>query len=234
MLRIVARVISNSLRGRDFLARWGGEELCVFMPHTPQRAALRVLNSALLRVRQTVITAPDGRQFTTTFSAGVATVSSGIAGGDVLAQADRHLYIAKNAGRDRVVSDVETEAPAKPRVLLADDDRNVCLAVKVMLEREGFEVIAYPDGASALSAAVNLDFALAVIDVGMPIMDGFDLVRHLRALPKCAQTPIVMLTGAGNEAELVKGFELGVSDYIVKPFQRGEFVGRIWRLLRSR
>jgi two-component system cell cycle response regulator len=234
VLRIVARVLTNSLRGRDFLARWGGEEFCVFMPHTPQRAAVRVLNNALQRIRQTTITATDGRQFTTTFSCGVATVSAGIGGGDALAQADRHLYVAKNAGRNRIISDAESDEPPKPRVLLADDDKNVCMTVKLTLEREGFEVVSYPDGASALMAAANLDFAMAIIDVGMPIMDGFELVKHMRALPKCAATPIVMLTGAGSQADIVKGFQLGVSDYIVKPFQRGEFVARIWRLLRTR
>lgn len=234
VLRIIARVLSNSLRGRDFIARWGGEEFCVFMPHTPQRAAMRVLNSALERVRQTVITATDGRQFSVTFSAGVATVTAGIGGGDALAEADRHLYIAKSAGRNRVLSEADANQPPRPRVILADDDTVVCDIVKKLLEAEGLEVITFPDGASALSAAASLDFSLAVIDVNMPIMDGFELVRHLRALPKCTQTPIVMLTGEGDEAEIVRGFELGVSDYVVKPFQRREFAARLWRLLRTR
>ncbi len=234
VLRIVARALSNSLRGRDFLARWGGEEFCVFMPHTPQRAALRVLNTALERVRQTVITARDGRKFTTTFSAGVATVTGGIGGGDALAEADRNLYLAKNSGRNRVLCADDADQPPKPRVLLADDDAATSETVKKILEAEGLEVVTFPDGAAALSAAANLDFSLAVIDVHMPIMDGFELVRHLRALPKCASTPIVMLTGAGSEADIVRGFELGVSDYVVKPFSKREFSARIWRLLRTR
>ena len=234
VLRIVARALSNSLRGRDFLARWGGEEFCIFMPHTPPQGALRVLENALQRVRQTVITAGDGRQFSVTFSAGVATVEAGIGGGDALAQADRHLYLAKSSGRNRVLSQEDVAEPPRPRVLLADDDAAASLAVQRVLEREGFEVVRYSDGAAALVAASDLDFALAVIDVGMPVMDGFELVRHLRQLPKCVRTPIVMLTGAGAEADIVRGFELGVSDYVVKPFNRGEFVARIWRLLKTR
>jgi diguanylate cyclase (GGDEF)-like protein len=234
VLRIVARVLSNSLRGRDFLARWGGEEFCVFMPHTPPRAAMRVLNSALERVRQTVITATDGRKFSVTFSAGVATVEAGIGGGDALAQADRHLYVAKGAGRNRVLSEESAEQPPKPRVLLADDDTSTRAVVQKILEAEGLEVVGFADGTSALSAAATLDFSLAVIDVKMPGMDGFELVRQLRAMPKCAQTPIVMLTGEGSETEIVRGFELGVSDYIVKPFQRRELCARVWRLLRTR
>jgi diguanylate cyclase (GGDEF)-like protein len=234
VLRIVARVISNSLRGRDFLARWGGEEFCVFMPHTSQRAAIRVLQTALERVRQTVITSTDGRKFTTTFSAGIATVTAGIGGGDALAEADRHLYSAKNSGRNRVLSASDAEQPPRPRVILADDDEATADTVKKVLEAEGLEVVVFPDGASALSAASSLDFSLAVIDVHMPIMDGFDLVRHLRSLPKCAATPIVMLTGAGSEADIVRGFELGVSDYVVKPFSKRELTARIWRLLKTR
>jgi two-component system cell cycle response regulator len=232
-LRIVARVLSNSLRGRDFFGRWGGEEFCVYLPHTGLRAAVRVLNNALQRVRQTVMTAADGQQFTLTFSAGVATVGSGVGGGDALAQADRLLYSAKTAGRNRICSSEDTEAQ-RPRVLLADDDAGASSAVKKILEKEGFAVASFPDGASALSAASEGDYTLAVVDVTMPIMDGFDLVRHLRALPKFAQVPIVMLTGAGTESDIVHGFDLGVSDYVVKPFNRGEFVARIWRLLRRR
>lgn len=233
VLRIVARVLSNSLRGRDFLARWGGEEFCIFLPHTGLRAAVRVLNGALQRVRQTVFTAEDGRKFTVTFSAGVSTVGSGIGGGDALAQADRLLYTAKSSGRNRVCSAADTERP-KPRILLADDDAAASSVVKKILDKEGFEVVACADGASALSAASDGDFSLAILDVSMPIMDGFDLVGHLRALPKFAQVPIVMLTGAGTEADIVHGFNLGVSDYVVKPFNRGEFVARVWRLLRRR
>jgi two-component system, cell cycle response regulator len=234
VLRIVARVLANALRGRDFLARWGGEEFCVFMPHTPQRAAVRVLNGALERVRQTIMTATDGRQFTTSFSAGVATVTGGIGGGDAIAQADRLLYHAKNSGRNRVVSETEGDQPPKQRVLLADDDPAAAVTVRKILESEGFEVSMFSDGASALSAAANLDFVMAVIDVEMPIMNGFELVRHLRAIPKYTQTPIVMLTGYGEEADVVRGFELGVSDYVVKPYQKREFVARVWRLLRTR
>ena len=181
-----------------------------------------------------MITATDGRKFTTTFSAGVATVTSGIGGGDALAEADRHLYAAKNSGRNRVLSASDADQPPKPRVLLADDDEATCQTVKKILEAEGLEVVSFSDGASALSAAANLDFSIAVLDVHMPVMDGFDLVRNLRSLPKCAATPIVMLTAAGSESEIVRGFELGVSDYIVKPFNKREFSARIWRLLRTR
>ena len=233
VLRIVARVLSNSLRGRDFLARWGGEEFCIFMPHTSQRAAARVLNAALQRIRQTVITADDGSRFSITFSAGVSTVGAGVGGGDALAQADRLLYTAKTSGRNRVCS-TDEGATTKPRVLLADDDLPASAVVQKILEKEGFDVVAVGDGASALAAASEGDFSLALLDVHMPIMDGFDLLRHLRSLPKFAQVPIMMLTGAGTESDIVHGFELGVADYLVKPFNRGEFVARVWRLLRRR
>lgn len=233
VLRIIARILSNSLRGRDFLARWGGEEFCIFMPHTGLRAASRILENALQRVRQTTFTAADGRRFNVSFSAGVSTVGAGLGGGDALAQADRLLYVAKTAGRNRVVSTTDTQ-PTRPRVLLADDDDGARNVVQKVLEREGFDVVAFADGASALSGASDGDFALAIVDVTMPVMNGFDLVQHLRELPKFSQVPIVMLTGLASEADIVHGFDLGVSDYVVKPFSRGEFVARVWRLLKRR
>lgn len=123
--------------------------------------------------------------------------------------------------------------PPKIRVLVADDDHGARTVVKKILEKEGFEVVAVPDGSAALTAAAEGDFGLAVVDVSMPIMDGFELVKHLRAMPKYAQLPIVMVTGAGTDSDIALGFELGVSDYVVKPFNRGEFVARVWRLLRT-
>jgi DNA-binding response OmpR family regulator len=119
----------------------------------------------------------------------------------------------------------------KPCILVVDDDDAFREMVCTILEREGFEVEAFPDGGKALSAVHNGNFNMAIVDVSMPVMDGFELVRHLRALPEFAQTPIVMLTGAGTETDIVHGFDLGVSDYIVKPFNRAEFVVRIRRLL---
>jgi diguanylate cyclase (GGDEF)-like protein len=233
VLRIVARVLANSLRSTDFLARWGGEEFCVFMPNTELRAATLVLEDALQRLRETTIAAEAGGRFSITFSAGVATVGDGVGGGDALALADRRLYAAKKSGRNQVVSTADAEPP-KPRVLIADDDPGTRTVVRRVLEKEGFEVLAYPDGASALAGARIGEFMLAVVDATMPEMDGFELVRQLRGLPKFAQTPIVMLTGLGAESDIVRGFDLGVSDYVVKPFNRGEFVARIWRLLKRR
>lgn len=121
----------------------------------------------------------------------------------------------------------------KPRVLVADDDDGVRTVVKRVLDKEGFEVVAVADGASALSASSEGSFDIAVIDIGMPGMDGFELVTQLRATAKYAQLPIVMLTGAGTDTDIQRGFELGVSDYIVKPFNREDLTARMWRLLRK-
>jgi diguanylate cyclase (GGDEF)-like protein len=233
VLRVAARILRHSLRSTDFLARWGGEEFCVFLPNTELRAATLLLEDALRGLRETAIAADADHRLTVTFSAGVATVAAGVGGGDALALADRLLYVAKQSGRNQVVSTADA-VPRQPRALIADDDAGTRTVVCKILEQEGFEVLAYPDGASALAGAASGEFATAVIDANMPVMDGFELVRQLRALPKFAQTPIVMLTGLGAESDIVRGFDLGVSDYVVKPFNRGEFTARIWRLLKRR
>jgi DNA-binding response OmpR family regulator len=122
--------------------------------------------------------------------------------------------------------------PKKPPcILVVDDDDAFRDMVTTVLTREGYEVEAATDGLSALAVAESRDFDMAIVDVSMPKMNGFDLVRHLRALPKFASTPIVMLTGAGSHTDIVRGFDLGVSDYIVKPFNVVEFVARVARLL---
>jgi diguanylate cyclase (GGDEF)-like protein len=233
VLRIVARVLSDCLRPHDFLARWGGTEFCVFLPRTELRAAKRIIQEALRRLSETQITSLDGRRFNVTFCAGVASVCAGVGGGDALAQADRLLFSAKTAGGNCVLSAADTRLPSG-RVLIADDDAGTRMLVQKILEREGFDVCVCADGTSALATASRGDFSIAIIDVTMPGMNGFELVQNLRALPKFQQVPIVMLTGLDAESDIVRGFDLGVSDYVVKPFNRAEFVARIWRLLKRR
>jgi len=130
-------------------------------------------------------------------------------------------------------ADSSRGSPLKPRVLVADDDPGSSGVVRKILEKEGFEVVVAPDGGAALSAATDGSYNLAVLDVTMPVMDGFELIGHLRALPQFGQVPIMMLTASDGDADILKGFALGAADYMVKPFNRAEFVTRVWMLVRE-
>ena len=228
-----AQTIVQALRTSDLAARWGGEEFCVVFPDTNTRGAARALNKALDAVRALIFQA-KGESFAVTFSAGVATYVPGSAVADTMKEADRLLYLAKKSGRNRVFSVEEEADPPRPRVLLVEDDESVSRVVSTLLKREGFAVDCHQDGESALRAVEAGHFVLAVVDVNLPALNGFELVARMRAMPATAKLPVLMLTGSAEEEDIVRAFETGVSDYVTKPFLPRELAARIHRLVPKR
>jgi two-component system response regulator CpxR len=121
-----------------------------------------------------------------------------------------------------------TEA-ATTRVLLVDDDVELAELVGEYLIREGFTLDAETDGTHALDRAVSGDYQLTVLDVMLPGVSGFDLLRGIRAI---SQMPVLMLTARGDDVDRIVGLELGADDYLSKPFNPRELVARIRAVLR--
>jgi DNA-binding response OmpR family regulator len=122
----------------------------------------------------------------------------------------------------------------EPRaVLFAEDDEVVAALVQHRLKREGFEVHRAIDGVAALEIAQKTPVSLAILDVMMPGLDGFELLTRLRQLPATARIPILMLTGLGGERDVERALSLGANDYVLKPFSPVELTARVNRLLRS-
>ncbi len=119
---------------------------------------------------------------------------------------------------------------AKKHILLVEDDESITLGLRMNLEAEGYDVTVAEDGEAALDAARNGRFALIVLDVMLPKMNGFEVVRKLRA--EGDAIPIVMLSARGAEIDKVMGLELGAEDYITKPFSLAEFLARVKAVLR--
>lgn len=233
VLRRTAKVVSQALRKSDYLARWGGEEFVVLMPNTDPQGGVNALEKALQALQEETFQGPKGETFTISFSAGVTSVNEDSTVEEAIAEADRYLYIAKSAGKNQVcTAENQPEMPA-PKILFAEDDEIVASIVKHRLQRQGFKVIHYTNGKEAFKKAQSTPANLAILDVKMPGMDGFDLLAHLRQLPTYASIPIVMLTGMGKEQDTVRALELGADDYILKPFSPVELLARIRRLLRS-
>jgi DNA-binding response OmpR family regulator len=116
------------------------------------------------------------------------------------------------------------------KIMIVDDDSNIRELVLALLQNNGFEVCEATDGRVALQN-INVDNPdLAIIDLMMPNMDGFELCRHLRRYYE--NMPILMLTAKGDLANKVKGFGLGADDYLTKPFEGDELVVRVQALLR--
>ena len=118
---------------------------------------------------------------------------------------------------------------ATTRVLLVDDDVELAELVGEYLIREGFTLDAETDGTHALGRAVSGDYQLTVLDVMLPGISGFDLLRGIRAI---SQMPVLMLTARGDDVDRIVGLELGADDYLSKPFNPRELVARIRAILR--
>jgi DNA-binding response OmpR family regulator len=122
--------------------------------------------------------------------------------------------------------------PTQAKILIAEDDAEVMDLVRVYLTREGFEVAAVADGASALELAESAAPDLLVLDVMLPKLDGWAVCRRLREREATRRLPIVMLTSRSDEMDRVLGLELGADDYVTKPFSPRELVARIKAVLR--
>ena len=114
-------------------------------------------------------------------------------------------------------------------ILMVDDDEQLCELMKEFLAREGYEVTAVHDGASGLRAALTGGFALAILDVMLPVLDGFAVLRQLR---RQSNLPVIMLTARAGEQDRVSGLGEGADDYLVKPFAAAELLARIRAVLR--
>ena len=115
------------------------------------------------------------------------------------------------------------------RILLADDDVELCDMLKQYLEIEGFQVGMVHDGKAALSQAQTGDYDLIVLDVMMPQLNGFDVLRELR---RESLMPVLMLTARGEDVDSIIGLELGADDYLPKPCNPRVLVARIRAVLR--
>lgn len=115
------------------------------------------------------------------------------------------------------------------KILIVDDDENICELLRLYLEKDGFSTIVANDGGQALSAAQINNPDLILLDIMMPVLDGWQVCREIR---KTSNVPIIMLTAKGETFDKVLGLELGADDYVTKPFDSKEVVARIKAVLR--
>jgi DNA-binding response OmpR family regulator len=123
---------------------------------------------------------------------------------------------------------------AQPVVLAADDDEDILELITFRLEHSGYTVLQAHDGAEALELALGSKPDLAVLDVMMPKLDGFELTRRLREDETTRRMPIILLTARSQEADIQRGFDAGADDYIRKPFSPQELRARVQAILGRR
>lgn len=116
------------------------------------------------------------------------------------------------------------------KVLLAEDDKNLGSILKNYLIAKGFETSLFPDGKQAWESFQQEDYTFCIVDVMMPVMDGFTLAQNIRSINK--EIPMLFLTAKSLQEDKLKGFNIGADDYMTKPFSMEELLARMKAILR--
>ncbi len=117
----------------------------------------------------------------------------------------------------------------KIRILVVDDEHRYVWATKTYLEAKGYEAITAQDGETAIGLAANEKPDLVILDIRMPGMDGYEVCRRMREF---STVPIIMLTAMAEDADKIKGLNMGADDYVTKPFSAAELLARVEAVLR--
>lgn len=232
VLKNAAIVMTRPLRKTDVLARWGGEEFSVLLPETELSSAKQILNQLLQALQDKPYVQPGGQAIAMSISGGVIQIEGRKDLNEALAKADLQLYRAKSAGRNCIFGPDDVAVSKIKKILMAEDDDLTAEFVQHRLKRDGFELDHFVRGDLALEAAQSKKYDLAIFDVKMPGMEGFELLQRTRKDSLNQETPVIMLTSMGSEQDISRGLALGANDYVLKPFSPMELMARIRRLLK--
>jgi len=119
------------------------------------------------------------------------------------------------------------------RVLIADDEPNIVTSLEFLMEANGYEVRISRDGEDALEQVAEFAPDLILLDVMMPVMNGFEVCQKVRENPAWHEVKILMLTAKGRDTEASKGLALGADSYVTKPFSTRELVAEVQKLLED-
>ena len=230
LVRTLAGHLSLALASRDELGRWSEAQLVALMPGTSPPAARARLEQGLNSWAAHAL--PDRHQrpgIELSFAAGIAVAESGADLREAVFAAEQAALPARREGNRFTITAAAREQGRPLRVLLVEDDRVTATLIQHRLVREGFDVMDFLNGEDAFLWASKGSFDLAILDVKVPGMDGFEILERLRADPRHADVPVIMLTGLGSEADVVRGLELGANDYMLKPFSPAELLARVRR-----
>jgi DNA-binding response OmpR family regulator len=119
------------------------------------------------------------------------------------------------------------------RVLIADDEPNIVASLEFLMEQAGFEVKVAPDGGAALALVASFRPDLVLLDVMMPVKNGYEVCQHIKGDPDLRAVKVILLSAKGRDVEVAKGLELGADAYVTKPFSTRELVAKVKELLEA-
>lgn len=225
------RYLNEILSGHHFteiLSTHASVPVIIIKNQTGQNLALHV--DEIVGSRIEMVVKPLGRQLSNVAGISSATI---MGDGSVLFILDL-MALIRNA-QARVVSTVtKPTANKRPTILVVDDSVTVRKVTSRFLERQGFEAVVAKDGVDAIEMLQELTPDLMLLDIEMPRMDGFEVATQVRHNTRLKSLPIIMITSRTGEKHRERAFEIGVNDYMGKPFQENELLTRIQTLLAKK
>ncbi len=234
VLRRLGELLSETFRGEDVIARWGGEEFVVGMYGMSRDDGVQRLAELLEQWRREVFHSAAVAPFSLSFSAGVAQYpDDGTSVETLYRSADHALYQAKAAGRDRVVpAGTQREESTVVDVALVEDDDVLAGLILHSLETRGYSTCWLRDGQEAATDLLGrLSPRLVLLDWDLPGLNGLAVLSRMAGAGRLEQTRVIMLTSRSTEAETLEALELGAIDHVAKPFSLPVLMQRVRRAL---
>jgi diguanylate cyclase (GGDEF)-like protein len=242
VLRHLAHLMVQRFRGHDVATRWTGERFVVGMFGASRDIAVLRLTEVLETFQNEEFVASDGSSFTATFSAGIAEYPSDGRTLQLLYHAaDGALCQANAAGPGRVIPSgwvgERRLVDHTIDVALVDDDDALAYLLLHALTNRGYRTEWFPDGEEAVRALAGsesrVQARVILLDVGLPSIDGFDVLRRLGDSGVARQSRVIMLTAHAAESEVLAALELGAFDHVAKPFSTPVLLQRIRRAMHG-
>ncbi|WP_068776401.1 diguanylate cyclase [Paenibacillus sp. FJAT-26967] len=242
VLQGLSHLLQTRMRSTDLVFRFGGEEFVVVMPGTDADGAAESVQSLLEIARSQPIVSDEGKNYWITFSAGISAWNAGLTIDEWILRADKTMYRAKQEGKDRVlVSEESCQSPALPdadtrgryKLLVVDDDKILRAIVMSGLNHLNLLIEEAQDGEEAYHRLMEGDIDLCILDGIMPRMSGMELLERIKAEPPQTRPmcKVMMLSGRRKDENMERLQELGVSEYMTKPFSMVELEMNVKRLL---
>ena len=222
LLRSVISRLMPKLEEGELIARWGVDQLVLVSPRRSERALTELIDDLndLPDVARHLYGRVRRVGADEDLLDAVSTMASNLAD--------------ERGGEGPSVELTSPEPRARPHATLVEDDPITAGLVRHRLERSGFRVQHFTDGALGIDGILESRPDVVILDVQLPSMDGFEILRRMRESAWTRQTPVLMFTSLGRQEHVQRGFELGADDYVTKPFSPSELLTRVLRLVRKR
>lgn len=238
-LKAIVKIIQNNVRSDDKIIRYGGDEILLILDGIQADSFKRKLERIRVQARQTIVSGYSKMQLSLSIGAVISTDQTRE---DSILKADRLMYLAK-VHKNKVVTDwdeyeervsMEQESmDKKPLVLVVDDAEMNRMLLRGILEDQ-YRVIEACDGEEALEKVEEYrnELSIILLDIVMPKMDGFGVLEYLNINEIIQDIPVVMISSMNEDSAIRRCYELGISDYIRRPFSQDVVVTRVKNIVR--